>query len=96
MAYQIQYKPELRKKYPLPKKKSAWNHSLVTFAILVVLLGLAISRKGVIWELLVPGDAAATTMAVETLADNLQAGVDLKEAATAFCKEILSHANIYG
>ena len=94
MAYQIQYKPELHKKYPLPKSKRVRKRWLFGVTILLAFFGIAVSKRGVLWELLVPADAAVTAMAVETFADNLRAGVDLKEAATAFCKEILAYANV--
>ena len=42
---------------------------------------------------LLPGDPAVTAAALENMAADLKAGQSVRDAITAFCAEIIAHAN---
>ena len=86
MSYRIVYGPE-KEMCATRKHRQPW----IALGILAVMfLGVQLAGFGeVLRRWLMPGDAEITEAALETLAENLQQGVNLRQAVTAFCKEIL-------
>ncbi len=92
MSYQIQYDPHLSKKYPRryrQKRKSRFLRLTVILLILFLAVGI-IGREG-LPQFLLPGDAAVTSGALDTMIRDLQNGEQFEEAITAFCVEIIRH-----
>ena len=92
MSYQIQYDPQLSKKYPIKQKGSPQKTVLRVVVILLacsVLIGLI--GRGEIPSFLIPGDAIVTRNALQTMSEQLREGESLGECITAFCVEIIRH-----
>ncbi len=45
-------------------------------------------------EFLLPGDSEVTAHAFSAMAEDLQQGIPVSDALTAFCREILAHGEI--
>lgn len=89
MGYMIQYEPEKNKKYPMRKNADRnVSASVLVALILVVCLGIGL-RTG----LLLPGDPQVTANAFSQLVTNLTEGESIHDAMSAFCVEVLEHAN---
>ena len=95
MGYRIDYSTAGSLRQPL-KKKTSW----AAFAALVCVLGLVfgamlIKNTAFAWVkmYLLPGDPAVTAAALENMAADLKAGQPVWDAITAFCAEIIAHAN---
>ena len=96
MGYSIHYSPETEKKFPKAGKITIRVRKMLAFFFaLIILVGtITLHKKGLLRELLIPGDPEITVAAMETMADNLKEGMTLQTAVEAFCMEILSHASI--
>ena len=66
----------------------------IPLILLIALLtgGFLLTRQGVSFDWLLPGDPGVTAAALENLRENLAAGEPLGEAVTAFCREIIDGA----
>lgn len=92
MGYQIRYDSVGK----LPQKRRRSRTGWLAGFLVIALLACAITVKtvGLKWvqEVLLPGDPAVTAAALEQMAEDLRAGDSLGEAITAFCEEIMKHA----
>ena len=97
MGYKIQYSIGSIKKYEKVSGKTRnWKTMMVVTLVILLIIGLfPLYRSGVLKELLVPGEAAITQATAEELAENLKAGIPVKEAAAIFYREIISGAEPY-
>lgn len=94
MGYRIEYETVGRH-----KQSSKKNWTGMTAGILVLLLvfgAMTIKTVGLEWvqEVLLPGDPDVTAAALENMVEDLKDGNSFGEAVTAFCKEIMKHAQI--
>ena len=93
MAYTIQYEGQIENRF----KQNSHDRLLakkLLFAIAVVSLVLLLMIPAVriaLLDLLVPGDRAVTTHAVQELVTDLKDGQAFREAFEDFCIEILEN-----
>ncbi len=86
MAYRIVYSQEKKGK----KRDFRWQIA-VLFLLLLALLGRHLG-----WgHYLIPGDAAVTAAAAETMVTEIASGTGVREAFGDFCREILDHGQMY-
>lgn len=96
MGYHIQYgntiiKTAHQTRYLRSKNKFAF----VMFLLLTTIFSYTVySYKDTLLEYLLPGDAVVTASALHSFVDDVRAGETLKDSISAFCMEILDHANI--
>lgn len=94
MAYQIRYGP-VKRKAPTDRRKKAGCWLLVTLCAAVLLIGIQFSGIGkTIWNWILPGDAAVTGAALNTMVEEIRAGESVSDAVTAFCREIIENAKL--
>ncbi len=75
--------------------KRLWVMALACFLLFLVLTNhFWPQRANNLRHLLIPGDPEVTTQAFETMIHSLCAGEEISEAVTAFCREILEHAQL--
>ena len=94
MGYRIEYDTDTKYYEITPESKP--RQSILTG----ISFGIFLAATFLFWpegaqflqEVLIPGDNAVTLKAFEALAENFAAGMGLREAAEAFCTEILSGA----
>lgn len=91
MAYRVEYgnNPKLR----VPGNQRKWFKAALIAS--GVIAGVALAWYGlqaVELQNLLPGNPAVTGAALDTMVDNLQKGHPAIECFTAFCEEIVSHA----
>lgn len=94
MGYQIQYGPQ---KYRRREQKQRKVPKWLVIAICAALLtgGLtAAGLDGYIRSWLLPGDPDVTGAALDQAVQNLRDGDPVGEVVTAFCEEIIAHAQI--
>ena len=95
MGYNIQYGNTIIKTV----QETPFLRNKVKFAFVLLLLISTIftytvyAYKDVLLEYLLPGDAAVTASALHSLVEDVRAGEPLKDSISAFCMEILDHAN---
>ena len=99
MAYRVEYGAKEPKKTPRASKIfSQIRIQLFTAAFLLVfLLGVRQSwpeGTAKLKEFLLPGKPATTETALQNFITNLKEGSDIGEAFTAFCEEIIDHAQL--
>lgn len=96
MGYTIHYSPQTEKKFPKAGKRPIRIQKTLFFffGLIALVVSIALHKKGIMRELLIPGDPEITVAALETMADNLKEGMTLQTAVEAFCTEILSRAPI--
>lgn len=93
MGYKIQYEPELDHKYYIPKAKSLnrmwfiWGCTVLG----VLIMGMIPTVRGWLWEFMIPGDARITTTAFRDMITDMREGMNLTDAVTVFCQEILAN-----
>lgn len=96
MGYYIQYGKTIVKtavQTPLTKKK--YNLTFVVALLVSTILSYtAYSYKDVLQEYILPGDASVTASALDTLIEDIRQGERIEDAVTAFCLEIIDHADI--
>lgn len=88
MAYRIKYNlvgPDRQ-----TTQKSKRTRTIITILGIAGLVTIAL-RLPWAQNLLLPGDAAVTAAALESLAKNLQQGESLMDAITVFCRNIIAH-----
>lgn len=84
VGYRIDYGGSVKKKPPT--KKIALLFSAASIAALLI---WPAGRRAV-QKLLLPGDPEVTVTALQGLATDLGEGESVKEAVTAFCREIIA------
>ena len=89
MGYRVDYQP-LRKVRGIEKCRSRLlSLTALCFLLFCVLVSqFRPQTADMIWELLVPGDAAVTTAALDVLAEELKSGESFEEALKDFCLRI--------
>ncbi len=94
MGYVMEYGCGVAVKLPLKKKKR--KILPIMGAILAIVLVLTVQMlpgvRASLWKHLLPGDAAVTAQALQTLAADLQEGESFSDAVTAFCQQILTES----
>ena len=96
MAYFVEYDTKMTKTYFRAAKINRKRRGrLIIVLLLVTVLGCsAVCYKDVIMTYLLPGDAAVTAAALDSMVDGIKNGQDLGNAVTAFCREIIQNASI--
>lgn len=93
MGYRIAYESfgEERKCPAYRRRKSAIAAGLLI--ILLVLGSVSVKHTGLRWvqDYLLPGDPAVTAAALENFAQDLKEGESVKDAITAFCRQIMDY-----
>lgn len=91
MGYRIEYDDGAGKALHQKKRRpSRWLVTGIFLFVFVFLVNCFWPRgKGMLEEILWPGDKAQTVAALETMAEELGAGKTLGEAVEGFCREIL-------
>lgn len=94
MGYVMEYGCGVAVKLPVKKKKRKISPIIVAVLVIVLVLTVQMFPKirASIWKHLLPGDAAVTAQALQTLAADLQEGENLSAAVTAFCQQILTES----
>ena len=88
MSYQINYDPSRKRKFYTGKTRKVPNWLLVAVGVAAA---ACIFNKELKF-LLIPGDPQVTSAAFSGLTEDLKAGGSLKDAVTAFCREIIDGA----
>ena len=94
MGYKITY-CSFGEEKKQPKQKQAWKRFTAVGLVMMLVLGaLAVKHTELPWvqKYLLPGDPAVTAAALEGMLADLKDGDSLKDAVTAFCREIVEHA----
>lgn len=96
MGYRIEYGQSLKKEtvhpFPIFKiKKATVYTALIVVAVIIFLLCIGTES---IRSFILPGDPVVTEHALNTFAEQIRVGEPLKDAAAAFCHEIIVGANI--
>ncbi|MBQ7346103.1 MAG: hypothetical protein IJW45_08615 [Oscillospiraceae bacterium] len=90
MGYRIEYGKIAVKKQIRPKgavrRIGAWV--VVTLVLGHLLLPYI---KQVFWDLIIPGENDVTIHALEVMAEELEGGATLAEAAECFCRELVEN-----
>lgn len=90
MAYRITYGPNKPRHKARPKRPF-----LLLTAALVLAVGLYAGGAGnVLRSWLLPGDALVTQSALQTFAEQVEQGENIREAFACFCREIIENAQI--
>ena len=95
MGYRIHYghmliKEEIRQREE--KRKTRLPAKLIV-ACSIVLVITILGKTGCL-DFLIPGDKEVTKQAFSAMVENVRDGEDVKSAITAFCVEILDHAEL--
>ena len=92
MGYEIRYGATMVRTPLVDKKPKALTIviGLLTVIIIFVFLGNAVDLR----QYILPGNPEVTGAALNTLASDIKEGESLGSAITAFCREIIEHANI--
>ncbi len=90
MSYSVEYNPELRKTYPMKKRRI---QDLPIKPILLVIgvftFFYAAHMLGILrW--LTPGDPAVTTGAFSSMVEDVRSGQSVSDAVVSFCKRVVS------
>lgn len=89
MGYRVEYQT-VRKVRRMEQKKSGQAALTAVFFVVFLIITTLLWPEGreVLREILLPGDPAVTVAALETLAEELQTGVQLGDALENFCQSI--------
>lgn len=95
MSYRITYTSfGEEKKRPAGNRK--WTGVMAAVLVIALVFGaIAVKNTGLRWvqNYLLPGDPAVTAAALEGMIEDLKNGDSLGNAVTAFCREIVDHAD---
>lgn len=95
MSYRITY-TSFGEEKKMPESKRKWTGVAAAVLVMVLVIGaIAVKNTGLRWvqTFLLPGDPAVTAAALEDMVEDLKNGDSLGEAVTAFCREIVAHAD---
>ena len=95
MGYRIEYSSDINHKFQtkfVGKNRRIWKFIALSAAVLA--LCILIQENEQIRSFLFPGNYEITKNAFNNMIDGIKAGEPLKEVATAFCVEIIDHAQI--
>lgn len=89
MGYRISYEP-IKKLRGAEKRRTRIGALVGIFFLLFLLMVNLFWAEGaaVLRELVMPGDAAVTALALEEMSENLKEGIPLQEAVEGFCRSI--------
>ena len=96
MAYMVEYGETItRKVFALSNKGKKRKGLWIIVLLCITILGYtALCYKDALLMHLLPGDAAVTASALNTLVNDVKAGHNLADAVTAFCLEIVQNAAV--
>lgn len=96
MGYHIQYGETIEKVIlETPSVKKSSKLKLVIILLCVSVLCFAVhQKKDIVTRYILPGDAEVTAAALDALVENLKEGDGFGDAVTAFCREIIDHADV--
>lgn len=87
MSYRIDYQAT-KKVRGAEKLRSPGAALVCILLILLILCGIPPQGREVLRSLLIPGDAAVTVAALETLAGELRSGTEVQTALDGFCRQV--------
>ena len=93
MGYKIEYGQTVK----FVQQKTKDSNKNLKIAVLVLVLALAsafLLRNDSVRSFILPGDPSVTEEALNTFADQVRAGEPFKDAAVAFCQDIISNADV--
>ena len=90
MAYNINYE-HMPIKTPVKEKKRSGKF-IASILIPLVIFALVLVMGDRLYEYLLPGDPAVTEAAACGFVENIRNGSSVKDAATAFCQQIIDSA----
>lgn len=95
MAYDILYGADAIK-YEIQERNSGKQKRTVALiaAVCAIAMGLFILRTPQVRDFLIPGDKEVTRAALADMVQDIQNGEDISEAITAFCRDIITHAEV--
>jgi len=96
MGYRIKYEKDMVK-MPVHTQMNKRTKRILCIGISICAAMMLLSATGSISKLkewILPGNPQVTETALDNLVADLKEGEKLEDAITAFCQEILDHANI--
>ncbi len=92
MSYRVDYTGGGMRTELSEGKTGGWGWMIGGLVLMLLLLVCFLPQMRA-WavEALLPGDPEVTLSALDTMLTELKAGVELRDAVTAFCQEIVSH-----
>ena len=93
MAYRIRYISFGEEKKAEGRRN--WKTLLAGLLVAMLLIGAMFVKIGelpFVMEYLLPGDPSVTAAALDGMVEDLKEGESIKNAVTAFCREIIEHA----
>lgn len=96
MGYRIEYGQTVKKETISEFSKFRNKKSVAYTAVIIVttMMLLLCFRSEKIRSFLLPGDPAVTEQALNTFTEQIRAGEQFRDAATAFCHEIIAGADL--
>ncbi len=93
MGYKIEYGQTMQKTRLVDVKPFSLKRVVILTSLLIVTL-LCIYSNDEVKNFFIPGDPAVTKAAFTEMVKDLGDGMSITDAITAFCAEIIEHANI--
>lgn len=95
MAYRIEYDSRNQKYEITSPKRTCFPGLLLGAVTAFFLLTASFWPEGwaALRDIMIPGDDAVTLQALECMSDNLRNGMELGDAITSFCREIMDGAS---
>lgn len=92
MGYEIRYGATMVRTPLVNNKRKALTVTIGLLAVVIIffILGNAVDLR----QYVLPGNPEITGNALNALASDIKEGESLGSAITAFCREIIEHANI--
>lgn len=96
MGYRIVYESAIVKKTKIRRVTSPKQYIIIGSLVLLMLLSICWLgwNKTNIRRYLLPGDPDITGAAIEELIEEIRSGTSVTDAVSAFCKEIVDHAEL--
>lgn len=93
MAYKILYSKEVSYRYPQQKQTSRIKAGKLWMVLLFAAAALWVRLNGVP-DFLIPGDPEVTRTAASDFMSNVQMGMQMGDAITVFCEQIVDGAGL--
>lgn len=94
MAYRIEYGRTMTKMEFCEKGRGLGKYIKIFIVIAIILSTIYFASSGKLQDALIPGNTQVTKQALTELTDDLRNGEDIKSAISAFCQEIIEHADV--